>query len=185
MKKALTTGEIAKYCGVNFRTVIRWIERGHLKSYKLPGRGDNRVQLGDFVDFLTANNMPVPEGLVQKNERILVLDDDRPMSEAIARVLKSQKYEVDIANSGFEAGAMLTAREPGLMTLDLCMPGLDGFQMLAYIREHYSSTLKILVISGLQQIKLNKALASGANAALKKPFDSDELIETIRMLFES
>ena len=36
-----TTGEIAKFVGVNFRTVIRWIERGQLDGYKLPGRGDH------------------------------------------------------------------------------------------------------------------------------------------------
>ena len=62
-KQALTTGEVAKYCGVNFRTVIRWIERGHLDAYKLPGRGDNRIPVESFVDFLNNNNMPVPEEL--------------------------------------------------------------------------------------------------------------------------
>jgi excisionase family DNA binding protein len=50
-KQALTTGEAAKYCGVNFRTVIRWIERGHLDAYKLPGRGDNRIPVDTFVDY--------------------------------------------------------------------------------------------------------------------------------------
>ena len=43
-KEILTTGDIAKYCNVNFRTVVRWVERGLLKSHKLPGRGDNRIQ---------------------------------------------------------------------------------------------------------------------------------------------
>ena len=50
-KNTLTTGEAAKYCGVNFRTVIRCIERGHLKAYKLPGRGDNRIPVKDCVRF--------------------------------------------------------------------------------------------------------------------------------------
>ncbi|TNF38926.1 MAG: response regulator, partial [Gammaproteobacteria bacterium] len=44
MSKTLTTGDIARYCQVNFRSVIRWIERGLLKAHKLPGRGDNRVK---------------------------------------------------------------------------------------------------------------------------------------------
>ncbi|MDO6805884.1 helix-turn-helix domain-containing protein, partial [Wenyingzhuangia sp. 1_MG-2023] len=57
-KQVLTTGEVAKYCGVNFRTVIRWIERGHLEAYKLPGRGDNRVPVAGFVRFLQSNEMP-------------------------------------------------------------------------------------------------------------------------------
>ncbi len=184
MKQTLTTGEIAKYCGVNFRTVIRWIERGHLKSYKLPGRGDNRVQVPDFIDFLNQNGMPIPEDFTSHNKRILVVDDERPMADAIARVLKRQKYEVDIANNGFEAGAMMTAQEPGLVTLDLSMPGLDGFDMLEYMREHCSTGLKILVISALAQEKLDEAIAKGANAALSKPFDNEELAKVVTGLFE-
>ena len=185
MKQALTTGEIAKYCGVNFRTVIRWIERGHLKSYKLPGRGDNRVKNEDFVEFLMANDMPIPSDFVQVNNRIVVVDDEKPMADAIARALKLENYEVGIANSGFEAGAMITAQEPGLMTLDLSMPGLDGFQMLNYIRKHYSAKLKVLVISALSQEKLNEALDAGADAVLSKPFDNDELISMVKNLLES
>lgn len=60
-RQVLTTGEIAKYCGVNSRTVIRWIERGHLRAYHLPGRGDSRVEVQDFLDFLRRHQMPVPE----------------------------------------------------------------------------------------------------------------------------
>ncbi|ASP40977.1 hypothetical protein CHH28_17240 [Bacterioplanes sanyensis] len=63
-KQALTTGEVAKFCGVNFRTVIRWIERGHLQAYKLPGRGDNRIPVNGFVEFLKDNHMPVPDELL-------------------------------------------------------------------------------------------------------------------------
>lgn len=62
-KRAFTTGEIANYCGVNFRTVIRWIKRGHLNAYQLPGRGDNRIALEELVDFLERYNMPVPPEL--------------------------------------------------------------------------------------------------------------------------
>ena len=65
-KQILTTGEIARYCGVNFRTVIRWIERGRLKAYQLPGRGDNRVTVEDFIDFLKVNSMPIPEEFSQR-----------------------------------------------------------------------------------------------------------------------
>lgn len=65
-KRALTTGEIAKFCGVNFRTVIRWIEKGYMSAYKLPGRGDNRVTIDEFLRFLESNNMPVPDSLLPK-----------------------------------------------------------------------------------------------------------------------
>ena len=59
-KSTLTTGDIAKYCGVNFRTVIRWIERGHLNAFKLPGGGDNRIAIPNFLSFLKEHGMPLP-----------------------------------------------------------------------------------------------------------------------------
>lgn len=62
-KTCLTTGEAARFCGVNFRTVIRWIKRGHLRAYQLPGRGDNRIETKEFLAFLARNEMPVPEEL--------------------------------------------------------------------------------------------------------------------------
>jgi excisionase family DNA binding protein len=60
-KRTLTTGEIAQYCGVNFRTVIRWIKRGYLDAFQLPGRGDNRIEVEDFLVFLKKNNIPIPK----------------------------------------------------------------------------------------------------------------------------
>ena len=50
--KTLTSGDIAQYCDVNLRTVIRWLESGKLKGFKLPGRGNNRVLVSDFIEFL-------------------------------------------------------------------------------------------------------------------------------------
>jgi len=61
--KTLSTGEIAKLCDVNLRTVIRWIERGALKGFKLPGRGNNRVRVEDFLAFLVEHEIPIPAEL--------------------------------------------------------------------------------------------------------------------------
>ena len=59
-KMAFTTGEVASYCGVNFRTVIRWIKRRQLNAYQLPGRGDNRITRDDLVAFMKKYNIPIP-----------------------------------------------------------------------------------------------------------------------------
>ena len=87
-KQALTTGEVAKYCGVNFRTVIRWIERGHLDAYKLPGRGDNRIPVESFVDFLNNNNMPIPEELDTGGHKLVLLADVDEVSTEIAACVR-------------------------------------------------------------------------------------------------
>lgn len=182
----LTTGEAAKYCGVNFRTVIRWIERGRLKAYKLPGRGDHRIRVDDFVLFLRENQMPVPEELAGANRTILVIEDQPEMAAAIRRVLKRAGFEVELAQDGFEAGTLLSRCKPALITLDLKMPGIDGYQVLSYIREHEEhANAKVLVISAETREGLDRALQAGANDVLSKPFDNSELLDRVQTLIEA
>lgn len=54
----LTTGTVAKYCGVSKVTVLRWIEKGNLVSFKLPG-GQNRIHRDDFFAFANKHGIPL------------------------------------------------------------------------------------------------------------------------------
>lgn len=183
--RVLTTGEAAKYCGVNFRTVIRWIERGKLKAYKLPGRGDHRIQVEDFVVFLNANAMPVPDELQGQNRSILVIEDQPEMASAIRRVLVRHGFEVEVARDGFSAGTMLSRMKPGLVTLDLKMPGMDGYEVLNFIRGHEEhAQTKVLVVSAETAAGLEKAMSLGASDVLPKPFENDELLARIEALID-
>jgi two-component system, cell cycle sensor histidine kinase and response regulator CckA len=90
-KKVFTTGETAKWCGVNFRTVLRWIERGQLNAYRLPGkRGDFRITSDSLLTFLHENQMPIPDefqGKIEKNSA-----DTRSDNEKIkAQLIQAQK----------------------------------------------------------------------------------------------
>ena len=182
--KTLTTGDIAKYCDVNQRTVIRWLDKGALKGFKLPGRGNNRVKLDDFISFLKQNGMPVPEELAEQGmPKVLVVDDELPVANAIRRTLKPLGVSVEIANGGFEAGSQLMIQKPDLMTLDLSMPGMNGFDVIKFVRstaeiEH----TRILVISALNEDELQRAIDMGANAALSKPFDNEVLRSAVEEL---
>ncbi|SEQ79455.1 DNA binding domain-containing protein, excisionase family [Amphritea atlantica] len=184
--KTLTTGEIAKLCDVNLRTVIRWIDRGALTGFKLPGRGNNRVREEDFIAFLHEHGMPVPPGLQQTISRqILIVDDEPAVAKSIQRVLRSNGYETLIATDGFQAGSMLSIEKPALMTLDLSMPGLDGYGVIECVRSTSElSGLKILVISALGEASLEKALAAGADAVLQKPFENEQLLKSIQQLLK-
>lgn len=183
--KSLTTGEIAKHCDVNLRTVIRWIDNGKLKGYKLPGRGNNRVRSEDFVSFLRQHQMPIPQEFQTQQHKILIVDDELQVAKAIQRVVNRMGLTNQIATDGFQAGAMLGTFEPNLMTLDLSMPGLDGFEVLKFTRskETFANT-KIIVISALDQSKLDKALEFGADAALSKPFTNNDLRAKINELLD-
>ena len=174
----LTTGDIGKYCGVHFRTVLRWIERGELKAFKLPGgRGDHRVTVAEFVDFLERNGMPVPESLAPGPARVLITDDDANMARAIERTLKRAGYETQIALDGLQAGVLLETFKPQLLTLDLNMPGLSGQDVLGFIRANSANRgLKILVVSATNEPELRGTLALGADDYVLKPFTNETLL---------
>lgn len=185
-KRALTTGDVAGYCGVNFRTVLRWIERGHLKAYQLPGRGDNRIEVRDFLGFLQENRMPVPEEFQAISRQILIVEDEPAMAHTLKRVLHRAGYETQHATDGFSAGALLASWHPSLMTLDLNMPGLGGLQVLEFLKNNPDyKHLKILVISASSDADLQQARAAGAHDTLGKPFSNQDLVEKIEKLLSS
>lgn len=194
-----TTGEVAKLCGVTLRTVINWIQRGHLKAHKLPGtRGDNRIRRVDLIEFMSSNGIPLPETLTPENpmpreepsperdkvdrDLILVVDDDISMAKSIARVLRSTGKQILMAHNGFDAGVLYAERRPRLMTLDLQMPGVDGFAVLNSLANRKQG--KILVISAMEERHLQKALTMGADDILPKPYEVEHLIEKATTLIE-
>jgi CheY-like chemotaxis protein len=182
-KRNLTTGDIAKLCGVNFRTVIRWIQRGHLKAFQLPGRGDNRVLVKDFLEFLRNNNMPIPEEMLPPATSVLIVEDDKRMADAISRALKRKGFSTMIAHDGFYAGCMAVSSKPSVMTLDLKMKGLGGLEVLKAIRKDPElAGIKVLVVSAMPENKLTEARKAGADDVLEKPFQNKELVEKVSRL---
>ncbi|MFK5984086.1 MAG: response regulator [Pseudomonadota bacterium] len=183
--QTLTTGEVAKYCGVNLRTVIRWIDKGHLKSFKLPGRGNNRILLLEFLSFMNQYGIPIPEDFRSYTRKILIVDDEKAMANSIQRSLRVAGYETALAFDGFQAGETINSFVPALMTLDLQMPGVDGLKVIKYVREKaHLSRLNILVISGLSEEHLNRAVEAGANDTLSKPFETEILLEKVDTLLK-
>lgn len=183
MTETLTTREVARKCGVNFRTVIRWAERGELQAYRLPGRGDYRVPVEELRRFMREHGIPEPDEMPGRPKRVLVVDDEPAMARAIKRVFAREGLETAIASDGFLAGSLLHTFKPHLMTLDLRMPGIDGFGVLRFLRETRLPTpLKVLVVSGDSEERLEQALALGADGALCKPFDNEELLAAAREL---
>lgn len=184
LMKTLKPGEIAEYCDVHHRTVSRWIANGQLKGHKLPGRGNYRVQLEDFLSFLQKQKMPTPTALLaetqQTAKKIMIIDDEPAFRAAIKRALYGKDYEITLAEDGFQAGVKLMQQKPDLITLDLDMPGLNGFEVLTFIRQMPElALLKVIVISGLAEDELAKAKANGADAVLSKPFENSTLSNVI------
>jgi len=192
-----TTGEVASLCGVTLRTVINWINRGLLHAYKLPGRRrDNRIPRAELIAFMVKNQLPLPDFLrdvdnvggarsealarVPSGQQVLVVDDDMSMAKSIARVVRSIGADVTVATGGFEAGRLYSSLSPALMTLDLQMPKMDGFEVLEALKGRVQG--RVLVISAMQDSDLARAKLLGADATLSKPFERGALTALARRL---
>lgn len=107
---------------------------------------------------------------------VLVVDDDPEIRRVIDRML-SAHYAVLVAKDGFEGFDIAESQHVDLIILDLGMPRIDGFTLAAMIREHsVTQGIPILVLTGLNTREdERRALESGADMFLAKPFDPEEL----------
>ena len=182
----LTTGQIARYCHVTHRGVLKWVESGKLKAYRTPGN-HSRVSVEDFLDFLQEYHMPVPADL-QANTvltKILIVDDDRSIVHSLRRILMMEnKYLIEVAFDGFDAGKKFSIFQPDLIMLDIHMPALDGYQVFNSIRSDPNNKhTKVLIISGVNDPKeIKKIMDLNADGFLQKPFSNEALKKQIKEL---
>lgn len=183
LDETLTAREIARHCNVHFRTVLRWIQRDDLKAHQIPGRGDNRVFVSDFLDFLRRHELPVPHEFSTLGSRILIVEDSPQLAAAMRRTLDRQGLEVEVASDGFRAGILLGTFHPAVVTLDLHLPGMSGLSVLAFLKDSPQfREVRVLVISGESDAAIARAMQAGADDYLHKPFPNSLLVQKIRDL---
>lgn len=114
--------------------------------------------------------------------RILIVEDEADLGEAIAEGLRMDGYAVDLCGNGIEAWELLYVEEHDLVILDLNLPGMDGLELLDKIRAE-DQELRVLILSARDKVSDKvRGLDSGANDYLTKPFDFEELEARIRGL---
>jgi two-component system response regulator QseB len=114
--------------------------------------------------------------------RLLLVEDDRMIGEAIRAGLKREGFTVDWVHDADSAARVLPSEPFELLLLDLGLPGKDGLQLLKALRERAIS-LPVLIITARDAVSDRVAgLDAGADDYLIKPFDLDELGARIRAL---
>jgi len=127
-------------------------------------------------------------------EKILVVDDDPDMRDAITIILESRGYQIVTAQDGLEALANLKAEKPDLMMLDLLMPKMDGFAVLKELQDARWSKYReipILVLSSVREeasrrrYELETALTLEVADYVEKPISPDVLLERVEKLLKT
>ena len=114
--------------------------------------------------------------------RILLIEDERKLSNAIAKGLREEAYSVDQAFDGNQGEELAFLQEHDLIILDLMLPGIDGLSICQHLRRQRITT-PVLILSARGQVEDRvKGLNLGADDYLAKPFEFDELLARVRSL---
>jgi two-component system, OmpR family, alkaline phosphatase synthesis response regulator PhoP len=114
-------------------------------------------------------------------ERILVVEDETPIAEAVGYALRGAGYEVDIVGDGNDGLAATRARPFDLMVLDLMLPGLSGLDVCRAVRAE--SDLPIVMLTARDgELDRVLGLEIGADDYVTKPFSVVELVSRVRAL---
>jgi two-component system KDP operon response regulator KdpE len=115
------------------------------------------------------------------DERVLVVDDDRALLQALRIGLAARGYDVATARSGADGVVQASLHQPDVVVLDLSLPDLDGVEVCTRIRAF--SDVPILVLSALgSEARKVEALDRGADDYVTKPFGMAELEARLRVL---
>ena len=125
---------------------------------------------------------------MEQKAKILLVDDDPDIIEAMTAVLLAHKYNVVVAKDGEEGLARLRAEKPDLMILDLMMPKMDGFAVCKELQDprwaKYSN-IPILILTsvredaGRRRYELETGLQMRVNDYIEKPIDPHALLTRV------
>jgi CheY-like chemotaxis protein len=114
--------------------------------------------------------------------QILVVEDDAPLRDLLAEVLKMEGFAVEAAAAG-AAGLELARRSPpDLVVCDVSMPGLDGYAVLAALRrDPATASVPVIFLTGLRgEVFRRRSIEVGVDGYVSKPVRADDLVRAIR-----
>jgi len=186
MDDTMTVFTASKYCNVSSKTIINWVEAGHIKAYKTVG-GHRRIKKNDLQAFMLDQGIPIPEQKAESDrKKILVVDDDLIIVESIVQALEEDEYDYEVisASDGFEAGLQVNHFNPDLLILDIMMPDIKGYDVCKKIKSNKDTQhTKIIVLSAyLDEEKFKQMKENGADVCFSKPLPLSELKNEVATL---
>ena len=181
-ERPLSTGEVARLLHVTPVAVLGWIRDGKLQAYRVPG-GRHRIPRGAFRKFLADNNIPVTLD-PPSARRVLVVDDEESVREALDAALAGRGYEVVTASDGVEALSILKAKHFDLIFLDILLPGMSGASLFGAVKRWDPEAVVVISTGFPQHEETLAALDYGPAMFLLKPIKMTDIETVLKMVFE-
>lgn len=118
---------------------------------------------------------------MEKNARILIVDDEENIRKTMKAILEDEGYLVDLAATGNEAIAMTQKTAYNIALLDIRLPDMEGVELLKLIKNNVPKTRKIMVTGYPSMQNAISALNKSADAYLVKPVDVEKLLNLVKV----
>lgn len=113
--------------------------------------------------------------------KILIVDDDSLMLEAISHKLKNDGYEVVLAEDGYEALSIIDKVKIDLIISDVMMPNISGLGLLSLLKQFYFNNIPVIIISSLDKADMVlHSIGLGAVDFIRKPINFKKLSQLIK-----
>jgi len=113
--------------------------------------------------------------------RVLVIEDETKLADYLKRGLTEAGYTVDVARDGIEGQYLALQGHYQVLVLDIMLPGMDGFEVLAQVRKHHA--VPVLMLTARERVEDRvRGLQAGADDYLVKPFAFSELLARVAAL---
>ena len=117
--------------------------------------------------------------------RILLADDSVTIQKVIELTFMDEDYDVKAVSNGDDAVAALPALQPDFVIADVHMPGANGYEVCRLSKESRPDVPVLLLVGTFEPFDEGQARAAGADSFLKKPFDSQELLQRVQELLSA
>jgi len=181
-EKPLSTGDVARLLHVTTVGVLRWIRAGKLKAYRVPA-GHYRIARDEFRKFLADNRIPVTLEATPPR-RVLVVDDEPVVREALQMALEARGCAVVLAEDGREALRSLTHEHFDLIFLHIILPDAGGDAVFADIKRGDPEAVVVLITGYPDHEKTLAALEFGPAMLLPKPIKLDDIDAVLKIVFK-
>lgn len=112
--------------------------------------------------------------------KVLIIEDDKIISDGLKQALEDEGYEVKCAYDGENGLFMIRTESPELVILDIMMPNMNGFEVTTEVRRQGDSVPIIVLSARTESLDKIRGLDLGADDYVTKPFDLDELMARVR-----
>jgi DNA-binding response OmpR family regulator len=120
------------------------------------------------------------EGMAMALAKILIVDDEPDIAEVLGDRLEGEGYEVRIVHSARACYEAVAKETPGLIMLDIMMPGISGLEALVELRERHPEVPVLMVSASTVRNAAREAVEKGAAGFVLKPFDPEDLMRKVR-----